>query len=115
MLERIHSALRNPAWPLALGRKSYVPSESIWIEKGLRDAPLEEALKQCPWIVSRRQGEEFPPELLVSLESNDGSGLLKMDQPLASFSEWRFGARFVLSKLIPFPQEVSHVSTKNPS
>ena len=115
LLERIHSALRNPVWPLALGRKSYVPSESIWMEKGLYHTPLEEALRQCPWIVSRRKGEEFPKELLVSFESNDGSGLLKMDQPLSSFSERRFGARFVLSKLIPFPQEVSNVSTKNPS
>ena len=115
LLERIHSALRNPVWPLALGRKSYVPSESIWMEKGLYHTPLEEALRQCPWIVSRRKGEEFPMELLVSVESNDRSGLLKMDQPLSSFSERRFGARFVLSKLIPFPQEVSHVSTKNPS
>jgi CRISPR system Cascade subunit CasD len=115
LLERIHAALRNPVWPLALGRKSYVPSESIWIEQGLWDEPLEEALKQRPWIVSRRKGEEFPKELLVSFESNDGSGLLKMDQPLASFSERHFGARFVLSKLIPFPQEVSHVSAKNPS
>lgn len=113
LLERIHAALRDPVWALALGRKSYVPSESIWIKKGLRDAPLEEALKQCPWIVSLRKGEEFPRELLVSVESNDGSGLLKMDQPLSSFSERRFGARFVLSKLIPFPQEVSNVSTKN--
>lgn len=115
LLERIHAALRHPVWPLALGRKSYVPSEPIWIEKGLRDAPLEEALRQCPFIVSRRKGEEFPRELLISVESNDGSGLLKMDQPLSSFSERRFGARFVLSKLIPFPREVSDVSAKNPS
>lgn len=36
LLEQLHVALRNPVWPLALGRKSYVPSESIWIEDGLR-------------------------------------------------------------------------------
>jgi CRISPR system Cascade subunit CasD len=115
LLERIHAALRNPVWPLALGRKSYVPSESIWMAKGLYHAPLEEALRQCPWIASRRKGEELPKELLVSFESKDGSGLLKMDQPLSSFSERHFGARFVRSKLIPFPPEVSHVSAQNPS
>jgi len=32
-----------------------------------------------------------------------------MDQPLSSFAERRFGARFVRSKWIPFPQEVHHV------
>ena len=34
LLERTHAALHNPVWPLALGRKSYVPSEPIWIENG---------------------------------------------------------------------------------
>ena len=33
LLEKTHAALRDPVWPLALGRKSYVPSESIWIEE----------------------------------------------------------------------------------
>ena len=42
LMEQIHAALRDPAWPLALGRKSYVPSESIWIENGLQDAPLRD-------------------------------------------------------------------------
>src|SRR3970040_1133213 len=31
LIERIHAALRDPVWPLALGRTSYVPSEAIWI------------------------------------------------------------------------------------
>ena len=44
LMERIHAALRDPVWPLALGRKSYVPSESIWIENGLQDAPLLDVL-----------------------------------------------------------------------
>lgn len=54
-------------------------------------------------------GEKPPEQLLVSFESGDGSGVLKMDQPLSSFAERRFGARFVRSEWIPFPQEVSHV------
>ena len=29
LLEKCNAALRDPAWPLALGRKSYVPSEPI--------------------------------------------------------------------------------------
>ena len=47
LLERTHAALRDPVWPLALGRQSYVPSESIWIENGLQDAPLRDGLG--PW------------------------------------------------------------------
>jgi CRISPR system Cascade subunit CasD len=109
LMERIHAALRDPVWPLALGRKSYVPSESIWIGDGLQDAPLREVLAQWPWIASKRKWEEPPEKLLVSFESKDGSGVLKMDQPLSSFAERRFGARFVISEWIPFPHEVTDV------
>jgi len=109
LLERIHAALSDPVWPLALGRKSYVPSEPIWIEDGLQDGPLQDVLVRRPWITTQRKWEELPEKLLVSFESADGSGVLKMDQPLSSFAERRFGARFVRSEWIPFPQEVSHV------
>lgn len=109
LLERIYAALQNPVWTLALGRKSYVPSEPIWIENGLQDAPLREALAQCPWISSTRKWEKPPAQLLISFDSDDGSGVLKMDQPLSSFAERRFGTRFVRSELIGFPQEVTHV------
>jgi CRISPR system Cascade subunit CasD len=109
LLEKAHTKLKNPAWPLALGRKSYVPSEPIWIENGVDDAPLRKVLERWPWISSRRKWEELPEKLLISFESEDGSGVLRMDQPLSSFAERRFGARFVRSEWIPFPQEVQHV------
>lgn len=111
LLETIHEGLRDPIWPLALGRKSYVPSEPIWFESGIQEAPLREALAQWPWIGTLRKWEILPEKLLVSFESEDDSGVLKMDQPLSSFAERRFGARFVRSEWIPFPQEVNHVST----
>jgi CRISPR system Cascade subunit CasD len=109
LLEKAHAKLKNPAWPLALGRKSYLPSESIWIENGVQDDPFREVLARLPWIVSPGKWEELPEKLLVSFESEDESGVLKMDQPLSSFAERRFGARFVRSEWIPFPQEVTHV------
>jgi CRISPR system Cascade subunit CasD len=108
-LERTHAALRAPVWQLALGRKSYLPSEPICIENGVQDTPLRDVLTRWPWIASLRKWEEPPERLLVSFESKDGSSVLKMDQPLSSFAERRFGARFVRSEWIPFPQEVTHV------
>ncbi len=110
LLERLHAALRDPVWPLALGRKSYVPSEPIWMEDAMQDMPLREALARYPWIAMQRKWEVFPEKLLVSLESEDGSGVLRMDQLLSSFAERRFGARFVRSEWMPFPQGVTHVS-----
>lgn len=110
LLERLHAALRNPVWTLALGRKSYVPSEPIWMEDAMQDMPLREALAQYPWIATQRKWEALPEKLLMSLESEEGSGVLRMDQLLSSFGERRFGARFVRSEWIPFPQGVTHVS-----
>lgn len=110
LLNRIHAALQNPVWTLALGRKSYVPSESVWLENGVQDAPLVSALKSFHWLGTFRRWEEKPPaQLLVSLDSEDGSGVLKMDQLVSSFAERRFGARFVRSEWIPFPQEAPYV------
>ncbi len=110
LLERIDEALRDPVWPLALGRKSYTPSEPVWMDRGIVDSSLVEALTGCPWIVSNQRAEEVPKELLISIESDEGTGTLRMDQPLSCFSKRRFGARFSHSVLIPFPGEVSDVS-----
>lgn len=109
LLERLHVALHNPVWPLALGRKSYVPSEPVWIANGVQDVSLLETLTRWPWIASPRKGEKPPEKLLISLESNDGSGVLRMDQLLSSFAERRFGARYVRSEWAVYPQEVTDV------
>ncbi|MBZ0070445.1 MAG: type I-E CRISPR-associated protein Cas5/CasD [Gammaproteobacteria bacterium] len=105
LLERAHAALQNPVWLLALGRKSYVPSEPVWLDNSVVDAPLLEALAAKPWIATPRRWESAPERLLVSIESQDGSGALRMDQPLSSFAERRFGARYVRSKWMALPQE----------
>jgi CRISPR system Cascade subunit CasD len=108
LMKSLHAALRNPVWTLALGRKSYVPSESIWMEDALQNDSLRDVLARWPWAATARKWEELPEKLLVSYEFRDGSGLLKMDQPLSSFAKRRFGSRFVHSEWIPFPQEAAH-------
>lgn len=110
LLERAQDALASPTWPLSLGRKSYVPSEPVRLENGLVDTPLRQVLLQWPWISSLRRGEDFPSSLLASIESVDGSGLLKMDQPLSSYAERKFGGRYVVSEWVPFPTGVRDVS-----
>ncbi len=111
LLKSAHDKLKDPMWPLALGRKSYPPAEPVWIKDGLQDTSLLDTLKVYPWLGNLRHWEVEPPEqLLVSLDSDDDSGVLKMDQPLSSFVERRFGARFVRSEWIPFPQGVTNVS-----
>ncbi len=108
-LENIHTALMDPVWPLSLGRKSYVPSEPIWIQAGVQEGSLRDVLGRWPWVSSARGREKVPEVLLASFESADGSGTMRMDQLLSSFSERRFGARFVRSEWIPFPKEATDV------
>ncbi|MDB6079782.1 MAG: Type CRISPR-associated protein Cas5/CasD [Akkermansiaceae bacterium] len=110
LLEGAHSALRNPCWPIGLGRRSYVPSESVWMEGGVQEYPLRAVLETWPWLSTLRKWEEPPESLLVSFESGDDSGSFRMDQPLSSFGERRFGSRYVRSEWIPFPKAASHVA-----
>lgn len=110
LLERAHAALNNPVWPLALGRKSYVPAQSVWLDGGVVDMPLLAALAAWPWLAMPRQWESVPDKLLVSLESSDGTGALRMDQPLSSFAERRFGARHVRSDWIKFTLETNNAA-----
>ncbi len=110
LLERANAALQNPVWPLALGRKSYVPADSVWLAGGLVDAPLLPALAHWPWLAAPRRGESAPERLLVSLESTDGSGALRMDQPLSSYTQRRFGARYVRSQWVELKGVPSHAT-----
>lgn len=110
LLETVQKALKNPVWPLSLGRKSYLPSEAIWFEDGVQEGSLWQVISSWPWISSQRWGENIPEKLLISRESDDGQGVLKMDQPVSSFALRRFGGRLIKSEWVSFPQEVEYVS-----
>ena len=99
LLERMHAALADPVWPLSLGRKSYVPSEPIWMPGAVVDTDLRTALIEWPAIALHAPRQLRAP-LVLSLESPSRTGLMKMDQPLSSFAERRFGSRFVVSEVL---------------
>jgi CRISPR system Cascade subunit CasD len=92
LLGKIQAALKNPYWPLSLGRRSFVPSQPVWLEDGLQETALEESLVNSSNPRLRR--DEKPVRLV--LEQDRGS--LRMDVPVASFAERRFGTRFVETK-----------------
>jgi CRISPR system Cascade subunit CasD len=110
LLEKAHRRLKNPVWPPSLGRKSYLPSEPVWMEDGVQDGPLRVVLEKWPWLGTLRKWEEIPSKLRLSLESSDSSGVLRMDQPISSFADRRFGTRLLQSQWIAFPTEVTNVS-----
>ncbi|MCY1273395.1 hypothetical protein D9M68_277580 [compost metagenome] len=98
LLERIRQALFSPVWPLALGRKSFVPGRPVALADGLREEPLEQALAGYPRLVPPVHGQAGQP--LRSLLEDIGEGSIRLDQPLAPFAERRFGPRFVKSGVI---------------
>lgn len=100
LLRRIDGGLRNPVWPLFLGRKSYVPSESIWLPDGLRRENLREALLRYSPLCRLED-----KTVLFSWESPDGAGSMRMDQPISSFNDRQFGARFVVTEPLSLAEE----------
>ncbi len=93
LLERAQAALRNPHWPLSLGRKAFVPSQPVFLDPGVVDGDLETALTSSPYLGSG----EAPGEYRMMLESATPEGSLRIDQPIASFARRQFGARYVRS------------------
>ena len=95
LLSTIHAALMSPVWPLALGRKSCVPTLPVYLPDGLSEQLLHEALATCPCLLT---GEvpQMPRRVLLEHISE---GSMRFDQPVAPFAERRFGPRFVKSEL----------------
>jgi CRISPR system Cascade subunit CasD len=118
LLRQLNTALRAPRWPLALGRKAFVPSAPVWLSDkhpkdgpfgGLHPGQLETALREQPRIAEARfiaKGQPQPPVRVVVEHVN--AGALRHDQPMAPFAERRFGPRFVQSGVldhVPEPAE----------
>ncbi|MFE5851771.1 type I-E CRISPR-associated protein Cas5/CasD [Streptomyces sp. NPDC056500] len=57
LLTGLDGAVRAPAFPLALGRRSCPPTQPISL--GLREGELEDALRNEPWQASRRAREQY--------------------------------------------------------
>lgn len=101
LLEQIHTALRSPYWPLALGRKSFPPGEPIWLEGALREEGLRDALLAWPRIATIHREQRGEPVRLV-LE-HESEGAVRLDQPVAPFAERRFGPRYIASEAVHVP------------
>jgi CRISPR system Cascade subunit CasD len=96
ILELLHEKLRRPVWQLCLGRKAFVPSEPVWIQKNdLYDQPLIDTLRTHFWLGgdSKRHSDE---ELRLQIEVNadDPEAVARMDLPL-SFARRQFSIRYV--------------------
>jgi len=92
--------LRDPVWPLYLGRKAFVPSEPVWLPDGLR--PGEEVLAALERYPSLGHHPKHRPER-VRLVLDDPEGPeVRPDLPV-SFAERRFAPRRIRTEFIAAP------------
>jgi len=110
LLEVIHAALRHPVWPLALGRKACPPSVPVYLPGGLVDLSLWQAF--VSWPLLWRQARQQP--LLRLLLEDEKEGAMRLDVPVAPFSERRFGARFVKSVTLSLEEIVGEIDAADP-
>lgn len=101
LLEQVHAALRAPVWPLALGRKSFPPGEPVWLDGAIRAEGLRDALLAWPRVALPRHEHKGEPRRLI-LE-HESTGAVRLDQPVAPYSERRFGPRYIASEAIHVP------------
>lgn len=100
-LTTLHNALRDPVWPLYLGRKACVPGEPVWLRDGLKEnINLLSALEAYAWLGCNPKRK--PDRLRLVLEADDGE-TVRPDQPI-SFAERRFAPRRVTTTFIPVPE-----------
>ncbi len=80
-LNTLDAALRNPVWPLFLGRRSYVPGVPPPI--GVSDSDLFEVLNTFPWR-PRNERDKFPERgLRIVIDSDDEFGQARADYPVS--------------------------------
>lgn len=106
LLAQVHNALRTPRWPLCLGRKSFAPSCPVFMPEGVRDGGLLEVLRSAA-LLTEQDGSENTRQRRVVIEDAE-EGTVRVDQPIAPFSERRFGPRF--AKTLNLELEVGDVS-----
>lgn len=103
LLASLHTALSKPVWPLALGRKSFPPALPVQLPLPdcLRDEDLRTALLAYPLLVDAPKDQDAL-RLRLMLE-DPAQGAVRLDQPVAPFSERRFGPRYVRSEMVDVP------------
>ena len=97
LLRRLHAALRDPVWPLYLGRKAFVPGAPVWLEDGLQEGQsLLDALATYPYL-----GRGDPPETVRLVFEHPEGEIVRPDTPI-SFAERRFAPRRVRVQIVPW-------------
>lgn len=111
-LRSLEHALRNPAFPLFLGRRSCPPTLPLCL--GMRDGSLEQALRAEPSLVPVCRGDIKKRKIRVLLETGPEApgAVVQQDLPLSFSPEHRqYGYRAVREEVwdtVPLPEPTEH-------
>lgn len=114
LLEGLATAIRSPGFPLALGRRSCVPTQPIVLDSGgggLWKGGVDDVLATIPWQASghhRREVERATggaPEVRLAVSVDDPSGLYSTPDVPATFAhrERQFSTRRVGHSWVSIP------------
>ena len=110
LLEQIDAALRNPVWPPFLGRKSFPPSQPLFVDGGVQGGTLLDTLRSQPPIHHRP--DEQARYVLEVLPGEDirGAVSLRTDQPTGTYAQRRYASRQVMTwaEDLPKPSQEVH-------
>ena len=119
MLVSIEQALRSPAFPLFLGRRSCPPEGRVSL--GIRfGQPLLQALKDEPWHISEwAKGRELPEvrlRIVTDATADAGRAFVQRDVPLSFDQRHRqYGFRLVQEQIaLPMRNPSSRRALKQP-
>ncbi len=107
LMQRLEHAVRNPAHPLFLGRRSCPPEGRVCL--GLRQMPLEEALKSEPSLIPPKPFKSGEPQR-VRIVLDDPRGTARLNDLPVSFSPYnrQYAYRAAREMWNTFPSNDAH-------
>ncbi len=107
LMQRLEHAVRNPAHPLFLGRRSCPPEGRVCL--GLRQMPLEEALKSEPSLIPPKPSKPDEPQR-ARIVLDDPRGTARLNDMPVSFSPYnrQYAYRAAREMWNTFPSNDAH-------
>ena len=107
LMQRLEHDVRNPAHPLFLGRRSCPPEGRVCL--GLRQMPLEEALKSEPSLIPPKPSKPDEPQR-ARIVLDDPRGTARLNDLPVSFSPYnrQYAYRAAREMWNTFPSNDAH-------
>jgi len=99
LLEKIIKSLKNPKWPLFLGRRSFPASSPICLTNKLISKPLIEIMRNYPW--QGRDKDAQPKSLRLVYECGPNQGVPRLDVPISLYPR-KFKSRNISTEFVTF-------------